>query len=341
MSDGALVVVDVIEGVSPQTYTVIKQAWNENVRMCLILNKIDRLIIERGMEAQEIYMKMAQIVEQVNSIVSELIKADIMAMDKVLTGSAFDDEIERQENIHLFQPEKGNVAFSSAYDCWAFNLPGFVPNIAQKLGMNPKGLLKFMWGQFYYNATTKNVTKQPVGTNQREMFVQFILEPIVEKYRRVFKEEVMQSTNKIREGHLTIKEKLQKFMPVEAGVFKMVIEHLPSPCQAQAERYLKFCPILANPKLPSALQRFKNGIMECNNVIAGQDGEANADTVVFITKMQPFSARLYDITIKSLERSQETQRLVAISRVFSGKLHVGQKVFVMGPRHQINGQKDI
>lgn len=55
MSDGGLVLIDVIEGVSPQTHTVIRQAWAEKVRMCLVLNKIDRLIIDRQMDGAAIY----------------------------------------------------------------------------------------------------------------------------------------------------------------------------------------------------------------------------------------------------------------------------------------------
>lgn len=52
-----------------------------------------------------------------------------------------DDEIlEQQENELFFCPEKGNVAFSSALDCWAFNLTGFSRKIASKLGMNPRKL---------------------------------------------------------------------------------------------------------------------------------------------------------------------------------------------------------
>ena len=57
--------------------------------------------------------------------------------------------------------------------------------------------------------------------------------------------------------------------------------------------------------------------------------------------MQPFSSRLYDITTRSLEKSEEKQRLIAVSRVFSGTLKVGQTVNVMGPRHGFNGQKDV
>jgi ribosome assembly protein 1 len=53
----------------------------------------------------------------------------------------------------FFCPEKGNVAFSSALDCWALNLTIltiFSRKIAQKYGMNPRVLQKFLWGDFYF-----------------------------------------------------------------------------------------------------------------------------------------------------------------------------------------------
>ena len=42
LSDGAVVVVDVVEGVSAQTHAVIKQAYSEQLQPVLIMNKIDR-----------------------------------------------------------------------------------------------------------------------------------------------------------------------------------------------------------------------------------------------------------------------------------------------------------
>ena len=58
MSDGALVLVDAVDGMAPQTITVIKQAWTEKVKMTLVINKLDRLIIDRQMTGQQIYMAM-------------------------------------------------------------------------------------------------------------------------------------------------------------------------------------------------------------------------------------------------------------------------------------------
>ena len=108
---------------------------------------------------------MVQIVEQVNGIVSELIKADILEATEGRPQDNFDDLLQEKEKIFLFCPEDGNVAFASAYDCWSFTLPSFTPIVAKKLGMNAKALGKFMWGQFYYDPAQKAVSKKPVSNS--------------------------------------------------------------------------------------------------------------------------------------------------------------------------------
>ena len=55
LSDGACIMIDCIEGVSPQTTTVIRQAWEARVKTCLVLNKIDRLIVDKWYDAKECY----------------------------------------------------------------------------------------------------------------------------------------------------------------------------------------------------------------------------------------------------------------------------------------------
>ena len=70
LCDGALVLVDVVEGVCPQTIASLRQAWQEDIRPILVLNKLDRLIIEMKLSPLDAYMHLARILEQVSPIPS-------------------------------------------------------------------------------------------------------------------------------------------------------------------------------------------------------------------------------------------------------------------------------
>ena len=73
LTDGALLVVDVLEGVSSQTYRVLLQTFEERVASVLVLNKIDKLIRDRQLSPLEAYRHLNQIIEQVNAILGSFI----------------------------------------------------------------------------------------------------------------------------------------------------------------------------------------------------------------------------------------------------------------------------
>ena len=119
------------------------------------------------MTPEDAFKHLNSIVEQANAIVSKLYYES--------RNRADDSDGEEQ---FFFAPEKGNVAFSSAIDRWAFTLREFAEIYAQKLGVSPKALCSFLWGQFFFNSKTKKVSKKQFADNAEPMFVQFILNPI-------------------------------------------------------------------------------------------------------------------------------------------------------------------
>jgi elongation factor 2 len=101
--DGALVVVDAVEGAMPQTETVLRQALREGVKPTLFINKIDRLISELQEGPQEMQERMTTVIRDVN----ELIR-----------GMTEDRDVDWTVSV-----EEGTVAFGSALYKWGVSAP--------------------------------------------------------------------------------------------------------------------------------------------------------------------------------------------------------------------------
>ncbi len=103
--DGAMVVVDAVEGAMPQTETVVRQALREGVKPTLFINKVDRLISELQEGPQEMQERLMSVIADVN----ELIRGMTEDMDDI------DD--------WTVSVEEGTVAFGSALYKWGVSMP--------------------------------------------------------------------------------------------------------------------------------------------------------------------------------------------------------------------------
>ncbi|WP_144904412.1 elongation factor EF-2 [Halobellus captivus] len=106
--DGALVVVDAVEGAMPQTETVVRQALREGVKPALFINKVDRLISELQEGPEEMQERLMDVIGDVN----ELIRG--MTEDR--------DDIDDW----TVSVEGGTVAFGSALYKWGVSAPSMV-----------------------------------------------------------------------------------------------------------------------------------------------------------------------------------------------------------------------
>ena len=102
--DGVIILVDSVEGIMPQTETVIRQALKERVRPALFINKVDRLVNELKISPDQMQQRFTKIITEVNNRIRKWLPEDM--------GEKW--------MVHV---EGGSVAFGSAYHKWALSVP--------------------------------------------------------------------------------------------------------------------------------------------------------------------------------------------------------------------------
>ena len=117
--DGAVVVVCAVEGIMPQTETVLRQALREKVKPVLFINKVDRLINEVKLGPEELANKFIGIINEANKLITKMAPKD-------------------KKDEWLVKVDDGSVAFGSAYHNWAINIP-----MMQETGINFKDIIDY------------------------------------------------------------------------------------------------------------------------------------------------------------------------------------------------------
>jgi elongation factor 2 len=102
--DGCIILVCAVEGIMPQTETVIRQALKERVRPVLFINKVDRLVNELKVTQQQMQERFVKIIAEVNK--------------RILTQ--LPEDLRKSWQVKV---EDGSVAFGSAYNNWAISAP--------------------------------------------------------------------------------------------------------------------------------------------------------------------------------------------------------------------------
>ncbi|MEM1609611.1 MAG: elongation factor EF-2, partial [Thermoplasmata archaeon] len=154
--DGAILVVDSVEGVMPQTETVIRQAMKEKVKPVLFINKVDRLINELKLNADEMQKRFVKIITEVNRLI------------KLYAPPEFKESWQ-------VKVEQGTVAFGSAFNKWALSISSMKKN-----GITFKDVYEYL-----KNGDQKTLSKRsPLHQVVLDMVVHHIPNPAeAQKYR--------------------------------------------------------------------------------------------------------------------------------------------------------------
>jgi len=140
VTDGALVVVDCVEGVCVQTETVLRQALTERIKPVLMVNKLDRAFLELQLDPEDAYQNFRRTIETANVIIA-----------------TYEDELLGDVQVY---PEKGTVGFGSGLHGWGFTLSKFADMYASKFGVAKDRMVQKLWGDNFYDPKSKKWKKK-------------------------------------------------------------------------------------------------------------------------------------------------------------------------------------
>lgn len=306
VTDGGLVVVDMVEGVCVQTETVLRQALAERIVPVLTLNKLDRGFLELQLEPEEMYQTFVKTIENTNVVIS-----------------TYRDEVLGDMTVY---PEKGTVAFSAGLQGWAFTLTKFGVMYSKKFGVDKHKMTQRLWGDHYFDPENKKWTSKSVsssGKNLTRAFCKFIIEPIysifnacmsddrakLDKYLKVVNVSLNSEERQLQQKKL-LKCVMQKWLPADEALLEMIVLKLPSPAYAQRYR----------------VENLYTGPLDDITAESIRKCDPNGPLMMYVSKMVP---------------SPDKGRFFAFGRVFSGTIQAGLKIRIMGPNYQPGKKEDL
>jgi len=305
VTDGALVVVDCVEGVCVQTETVLRQAIGERIKPILFVNKLDRIFLELHMDGESAFQAFRRAVESVNVIIE-----------------TYKDEGFVDCQVH---PSKGLVGFGSGLHGWGFNLNKFAEMYAAKFGVAHEKMMDKLWGDNFFNPKTKKWTKRQMyeGTTLKRAFVMFIMNPIntlidavmndkKDTYNKMLAKLQVKIPKDAAElvGKPLLKRIMQTWLPAAESLLQMIVNHLPSPVESQPYRCEQLYP----------------GPQDDQSAMAIKNCDPDGPLMMYVSKMVPTS---------------EKGRFYAFGRVFSGTISTGQNVRIYGPEYVPGKKTDL
>ena len=306
MTDGALVVVDCVEGVCVQTETVLRQALGERIKPVVIVNKVDRALLELQVDKESLFQSFRRTIESVNVIISTYHDAAL-------------------GDVQVY-PDQGTVAFGSGLHGWCFTLGQFAARYAKKFGVDKEKMMAKLWGDNYFNPSTKKWTTNGTDANGKKLeraFNQFVLDPIYKIFDAImnFKKDQIDSMLENLEVKLTSDERdlegknllkvvMRKFLPAGDSLLEMIVINLPSPAIAQRYR----------------VETLYEGPMDDESAIGIRDCDPKGPLVLYVSKMVPTS---------------DKGRFYAFGRVFSGTVRSGPKIRIQGPNYLPGKKEDL
>lgn len=307
VTDGALVVLDCVDGICVQTETVLRQAIDERIIPTLVLNKLDRAILELEKSEKDMWI---------------LIQRMVGAFNAKLTTLLGD-----RDYCKKLDPVNNQISFCSGLQGWGFTLAKFARfylNYHKKHSFEEeKKFCRMLFSAKVYcehtDPFTKDVKfvkidKNGIPAGKKSPFELYILGPIykvkdmcldgkieeIKSYLNNFGV-VFKDGELVGNGKSLFEQVFKLWLPAAECLLEQIILTLPSPPKSQL---LRADNLYTGPIDDPAGQAIR--------LCSASDDDP---VVVYISKMVPDGGNGF----------------VAFGRVFSGNLKPGQRVYVQDP----------
>eukprot|EP01065_Artemidia_motanka_P024871 TRINITY_DN297_c0_g1_i2.p1 TRINITY_DN297_c0_g1~~TRINITY_DN297_c0_g1_i2.p1 ORF type:complete len:937 (+),score=372.89 TRINITY_DN297_c0_g1_i2:94-2904(+) len=308
VSDGALVVIDAVEGVQVQTELVLRQALTERVVPCMVVNKVDRLLTQLQLPPEEVYQRLSVTVDTMAALARD-------GADATLANACRDDLSRDVAPL----PEEGSVVFASGLHGWAFSVDSFARLYEKRVGVKAERLRQKLWGDHFWNAKRSkwsSAAHDADGEPLPRAFCHFVLRPVVRMLDACkegdwegLRQEVERLWGDRWSGLLRKEEQvageaafglvMKRLLPAADALVELAAARLPSPVVAQRYRADVLCGAEEDRRVVEAVRR-------C---------DPDGPLVFYVTKLVPV---------------ERTWNFNAFGRVFSGVMRSGAKVHVLG-----------
>ncbi|KAK2625721.1 hypothetical protein QTJ16_005033 [Diplocarpon rosae] len=309
--DGVVLVVDVVEGVQVNTEKIIKHTVLEGLPLTLVVNKMDRLILELKIPPTDAYFKLKHVIEEVNTVIENTIPG--------------------QGEKRRLSPEKGNVLFACSSMGWCFTLQSFAKIYAENFppktkgaaGINVPEFARRLWGDIFYNPRKRSFTRKAVEEGAKRSFVNFVLEPIYKLYSHTISESpddlkgtlatlgiTIRPSQYKTDANVLLKLVCEKFFGGSNGFVDMIVEHFPSPVEAAEGK----------------VERYYTGPLDTKVATAMKECRQDSPLVIQISK---------------LFNTSDAKGFHSFGRVMSGTVTPGTQVRVLGEGYSIDDEEDM
>lgn len=322
MADGAMVVVDVLDGVCAQTRTVLRQALLEGVKPVLVLNKFDRLLLELRQTPEEVTTTVLSAINDTNMLIKEALGSD--------------DAIGPDGTSWTVSLIDGSVVLGSGYFSWLCSFDQMLELVARE--RNPAVTISELCE--FAKAVKAAATVSPL--KMREAVEAMMIRPLLRIHRCIEKQERTLMEDRLRAWGFTfdladwdlpwkkqLKKALGAILPASQCMLRLFMQHLPAPHDSQRYRMPFLCQWMRmkgphDRNSESSSNEEEDVEDETKQEVHEESREILSNALLRCDPTGP----LMLFIVKMVPLPPQNKHLVAIGRVYSGTVRAGDILHV-------------